>query len=655
MSNECTGKRTDIDSPSDLACPAPRPQLQVTEVDELISRNKDIVSDREQATLRSTRLLVAGCGSVGGSIVEPLVRLGIGFLALADPEEYSLSNMNRQACFLQDLGRPKVQVLSGRAASINPFVETVTYPNGITADNVDEAIAGISIAFDGIDAGAAPWEKYLLHERACALGIPVLSGIDFGGKAVIYIFDYRRPGAKPFYGMATAEAHRKHQFVECMRWLEHRHFPADFLPVVADRILSSKPWPQVSYCATAMATLATRCILNVAMGRSIPHVVSFDAHMSTRTMFARQFERLRLPFSLARTLCQIGHTKRLNTPTNEKLDRLLKSNVEIRTAVEAIRLAPSAHNTQPWVLTITSPRELRISWNIDRGFLPNADSQTHGVAYSLGCAIEAAASIVDVEFEPSNKEDLFASDYYAGTLRVRGLTSETYARCSGLLEKRCTNRWPYLLSSISTSIGSRCATAASIFGATAKFGDPPKKQLASLVYKGALALFRQPDYTQELFAHLRLSKKEELEHGTGMTPKGLALDWASARGVQILRGSSSLRAVTARLGVAQFMAMSSATIVKESGGFVTISTTESTTQGRINAGRAMMKVWLELTKFGYVCQPLDFAICTEENRRQIRRLFNLGDEHHLVTLLRVGRAMVHSHRLSPRLSIPAYC
>src|SRR6185295_15899647 len=90
-------------------------------------RNADVISPQEQAVISSVRVLVAGCGSVGGSVVEPLVRLGLTSLVVADPEVYELSNINRQACFQADIGRSKAVVVAERATTINPSVEVKVY------------------------------------------------------------------------------------------------------------------------------------------------------------------------------------------------------------------------------------------------------------------------------------------------------------------------------------------------------------------------------------------------------------------------------------------------------------------------------------------------------------------------------------------------
>src|SRR6187431_3259102 len=144
---------------SDLAFGADLGAIPAALVDaeESVARNLDVISPAEQDCLGAMRVLVAGCGSVGGAVVEPLVRLGLGSIVLADPEDYDLTNINRQACLRSDVGRGKAEVLAERVRSINPAVETLVLPNGITEDNLDEALTDVSVAFDGVDAAMSPW------------------------------------------------------------------------------------------------------------------------------------------------------------------------------------------------------------------------------------------------------------------------------------------------------------------------------------------------------------------------------------------------------------------------------------------------------------------------------------------------------------------
>src|SRR5947209_3868414 len=77
---------------------------------QFVTRNRGLITEEEQERLRTANILVAGCGSVGGAAVEPLIRLGAENLILAEPGEYDLPNINRQSVRLQDIGRNKAEV-----------------------------------------------------------------------------------------------------------------------------------------------------------------------------------------------------------------------------------------------------------------------------------------------------------------------------------------------------------------------------------------------------------------------------------------------------------------------------------------------------------------------------------------------------------------
>src|SRR6266545_2108267 len=132
------------------------------------ARNRGLISDREQQMLRRTPILVAGCGSIGGAVVEPLVRLGAERLVLVEPDRYELHNLNRQSAELADVGRNKARVLAERVRRINPHVDARVDERGVTSDNAESLVAPAGLIFDGVDVTASPALacKYALHVAA---------------------------------------------------------------------------------------------------------------------------------------------------------------------------------------------------------------------------------------------------------------------------------------------------------------------------------------------------------------------------------------------------------------------------------------------------------------------------------------------------------
>lgn len=69
------------------------------------------------------RINIVGCGSVGATLAENLVRLGITNLALWDMDVVNPHNLANQIFRQQDIGRPKVEALADILFEINPEIK----------------------------------------------------------------------------------------------------------------------------------------------------------------------------------------------------------------------------------------------------------------------------------------------------------------------------------------------------------------------------------------------------------------------------------------------------------------------------------------------------------------------------------------------------
>lgn len=631
-------------------------EISVDRIDELFARNVDVISSQEQAAIATSRVLIAGCGSVGGSLVESLVRLGATQAVLADPEVFDITNINRQSCSLADVGRSKAIVLAERARSINPLFQPDIYSDGLTETNIGSALEGITVAFDAIDASTSPWIKYRLHEIAAERRIPVVSGFDFGGKACLYVFDYRRFSARPFYGRATAEAHRKGDLAQCLRWLRFRHFPSDFLSVIQSRMGSGEPWPQVAYCVMAMGALATRGVVELAMNRKVPHVVSFDVHDAFRGPISRASQIIRFPVAMARAYraSRVGRMDRVCGMAGEPaLPRLVTDDFVLRRVLEAMIQAPSPHNCQPWRFVISGQREIDVRWNSSRS-IPAVDPDHFAIAYSLGAAIEAASSVAEIDFTPAQEMDFNSVNYSAGIVRVKRLLVERYTRGFALLAHRRTFRGELLDVPHSQALASRCDQLAITFGARAVFRRVEDDTLVTQALSGARRLFARVDYLAELLNHMRLSSSECEQDPTGFTRASLQLNRLESWFLSILRRRRTLARMLMHLGLSTAFARAAVRDMKEHREFLVISTSRWTNSGRVDAGRALMRVWLELTDNGLACQPVDFPISHQSGRRTVASMFGLPSSERPIALLRVGRPRSAPPSAS-RLPLASFC
>lgn len=80
------------------------------------------------------RCHIIGCGSVGSTVAELLVRLGITDISLYDFDTVSSHNLANQMFNNDDIGRPKIEAVADMLCRINPEVKDSLklYPEGWT-------------------------------------------------------------------------------------------------------------------------------------------------------------------------------------------------------------------------------------------------------------------------------------------------------------------------------------------------------------------------------------------------------------------------------------------------------------------------------------------------------------------------------------------
>lgn len=253
---------------------------------ELVCRNAGFITKAQQDTLSRSSVLVAGCGSTGGAVVEPLVRLGVQQLLLADNGDYEINNLNRQHATIADLGRNKAQVAADRATAINPASTVRAEAAGITAGNVDDLVLAADVVIDGVDVTQTDgWRaKLRLHKSAARFGKPVITGYDMAGMQYIRYYDYRRPGSIAFDNRIT-ERHidTLSTWTVLMRAIPLRYIPIEMIRNARDHIDEPEySVPQLVYAALAFGALAARMTVEILDGKHIRRHTAIDIHNTVR-------------------------------------------------------------------------------------------------------------------------------------------------------------------------------------------------------------------------------------------------------------------------------------------------------------------------------------------------------------------------------------
>ena len=91
---------------------------------DITTSTRDAIGCELMNTIRETSFCIVGCGAVGATFAEMLVRTGATNIALIDGDRVKIKNLNRVFGFMgSDDGQCKVDVIAERLQSINGRIE----------------------------------------------------------------------------------------------------------------------------------------------------------------------------------------------------------------------------------------------------------------------------------------------------------------------------------------------------------------------------------------------------------------------------------------------------------------------------------------------------------------------------------------------------
>ena len=115
-------------------------------------RNLPALTEAECALLRRKRVLVVGCGGLGGHIIDQLSRIGIGTIRAVDGDVFEASNLNRQllSC-VPLLGVSKAKAAADHIARVNPDVAVEAAEAFLSESNAESLLENCDIVMDALD------------------------------------------------------------------------------------------------------------------------------------------------------------------------------------------------------------------------------------------------------------------------------------------------------------------------------------------------------------------------------------------------------------------------------------------------------------------------------------------------------------------------
>ena len=138
------------------------------------ARNIPALTREECLILQKKRVLVVGCGGLGGYIIDQLARIGVGFLRVVDGDVFESSNLNRQLLSrMHLLGTSKARAAAEHVARVNPDIQVEAVEEFMTRQKVRSLVGDCDIVLDALDNSPS---RRLLAAACAEAGIPYVYG-----------------------------------------------------------------------------------------------------------------------------------------------------------------------------------------------------------------------------------------------------------------------------------------------------------------------------------------------------------------------------------------------------------------------------------------------------------------------------------------------
>jgi len=155
-------------------------------VDYLWARHFLLWTLEQQRKIRNSTVLIAGAGALGNEVAKNLAMLGVKRLIIVDFDMVEMSNVSRMFFLgIEDVGKPKAEVLGARIAEKYPFVEVYVYTCKLEQLPLENYLTS-DVIVSGLDNIAS---RIFLAAIARKYQIPLVDGGTLGhqGRIQVYI------------------------------------------------------------------------------------------------------------------------------------------------------------------------------------------------------------------------------------------------------------------------------------------------------------------------------------------------------------------------------------------------------------------------------------------------------------------------------------
>lgn len=149
-------------------------------MENIYSRTETFIGKEAQTLLKNAKVAVLGLGGVGSYCLESLVRSGIGSFVIADGDEVSESNLNRQLiATASTVGMRKTDAAKKHILDILPSAHIDAYDVFINEKSDLSFLDGCDYVADALDTISA---KLAVIQYCKSMSIPLISAMGAGNK-----------------------------------------------------------------------------------------------------------------------------------------------------------------------------------------------------------------------------------------------------------------------------------------------------------------------------------------------------------------------------------------------------------------------------------------------------------------------------------------
>jgi nitroreductase len=307
--------------------------------------------------------------------------------------------------------------------------------------------------------------------------------------------------------------------------------------------------------------------------------------------------------------------------------------------VEAATRAPSAHNTQPWLLRWQA-NELQVRVAEQRT-LPVADREGFDTLHAIGAMLEnLLLTLRQLGFEG----EYGIAEHWNFSEPVIVLRWHSRQDCKPdprlyrMIPIRRTSRLDYLREPLPARIPEEIRAAAECPAKLYLLTDPLAiDEIRSLAATSGAEALRNPNYAAELNRWMRFSRKDSGWYQDGLNAE--CMGWKRAESALVKRLlNPTIASHLVRFWWSKWMYTNRDQQAPLAPALCLLATRDCTLAGHINAGRNLQRVWLTAAAHGLVTHPLSAAVDHPKSRQRVFELFGVPPGEIHVNLFRLGKS-----------------